>query len=300
MIEKVGYLIEYGGYRLVSFVLRLPSLPTHWGLAKILAWLNIRVFKIRTRVVEKNVTEAFKNWTHCQRIDFIKDYWVHQIFFFLDMATTQSSHFPLLNKRVSHKMGRVEWPRSEISSMKAAFSQTFKNSGKGIFLAGHFGNFILATRYVNFNVCPIVGIVKRQKNYLIHRHFYKKFQDEKLLVLESRSHLKDILTLNYPEPYWMGIMFDQRAGRSGLMIDLLGRPASTARGCAHLIKSYNLPVMFGHMMLRPDLNYCINLVEIKFDCNLEEQELLKYFNQILETFIIKFPKEWFWVHKRWK
>ena len=181
------------------------------------------------------------------------------------------------------------------------------DDGKGvILLTGHFGNWEITAYVAPFLLGTPINILARPLDFaplekLItetrcrtgNRVFARKSAGKKVL----RS-LKDNEII--------GILQDQRSSRhDGVIVPLLGRPAITHKGMAILaartgasvipVFSHRKPDGRYHIEIHPRV-YLINTGDVKKDIVLNTS----LFNKVIERQIVKYPDQWFWVHRRWR
>jgi mitochondrial fission protein ELM1 len=94
---------------------------------------------------------------------------------------------------------------------------------------------------------------------------------------------------------------DQNAGANGVLLDLFGRPASTAIGPYRIAQksgSWVLPA-FIHRVKGPYHEVALGEpMVIKKDEDVVSY--MKKYNQLLEEHVRAHPDHWFWMHKKWK
>jgi KDO2-lipid IV(A) lauroyltransferase len=100
------------------------------------------------------------------------------------------------------------------------------------------------------------------------------------------------------------LLADQDARKSGVVVEFLGRPASTVRG----------PAMFAIRAKCPIVPFSIHREGKKFravveapiwpDPSLEEEAavvaMTQAYTSALERAVRQYPEEYFWPHRRWK
>ncbi len=177
-------------------------------------------------------------------------------------------------------------------------------AGKGAILAtGHLGNFelggaLVARRY------PLLDVVKTQRNGLFDGH------------LQGMRHARGIATVPMPGSAGpilrhlrsgglVSLLLDQDAGSRGLMVDFLGRPASTWPGAARFSLRTGCPVVPAAMVRQRDGGHCLRLGPVLRPADFEDSPagVLGYLQKIsssFETFVLEHPEQWLWVHRRWK
>jgi KDO2-lipid IV(A) lauroyltransferase len=171
---------------------------------------------------------------------------------------------------------------------------------KVVFITGHYGNFILGTRFVNATMMPVSAVVKRQSNYRIHQDFYRNLSREGMVIWENRKDLRKIVSLAIKDGESLGLMIDQDAGPRGMMIPFLNHPASTATGPFHLIRKFVPRVVVTSMHLEKNLNYHLLIKDLGYLNHLEGKEILTLLNNELSAYVMDHPLDWLWFHRRWK
>ena len=176
--------------------------------------------------------------------------------------------------------------------------------GRGVLLAtGHFGNWEAARVFPRFGI-PTSVVVKKQ-----HNDYFDRFNNAVratfgVKMIDFRSGLRDIIA-NLRKNELVAILSDQNAGKSGLIMDFLGFPASHYKGLAKLSLHYKVPIVPGFALRMNDGRINFSFEEAIYHPELEDTEenyriVLTEVNQVIEKYIRNYPEQWFWVHKRWK
>ena len=180
-----------------------------------------------------------------------------------------------------------------------------KKEGKGIiFMTGHFGNWELSNVISPFIGCPLSVLAREQKmprlNALLNR--YRESTGSRM-IKKGASVRELVKCLKRNEI--IGMLSDQDAGRTGVMVQFFGRLASTPDGpIAFAMKTgaVILPVF----IVRKKGPHHIQHIEpqLKMDSTgnyeLDLKTNLQKFTRILESYITRYPDQWLWLHKRWK
>jgi KDO2-lipid IV(A) lauroyltransferase len=103
----------------------------------------------------------------------------------------------------------------------------------------------------------------------------------------------------------VGILPDQNAGRHGVFVDFLGKPASTFKGPAFFAWKANVPIVQGYVRRMPDgTHHAVVEPPIFPDPNAGEEEEVRRLTQLytkdLERWVRAHPENYYWVHRRWK
>jgi len=180
-----------------------------------------------------------------------------------------------------------------------------KKRGKGaIYLTAHFGNWELSSITTAVYGYPIYVLVRPQKmakvNTLINS--YRKSFGCKV-VNKGMASREIIRALKNNEI--VGILSDQDAGKRGKFVDFFGRPTSCAIGAFSLAKKTGAAIIPTFTVRKNGPFHAIKsepIIELSGQKASKEEiiEKLAKFTKIQESYIRKYPDQWFWVHKRWK
>jgi len=182
-----------------------------------------------------------------------------------------------------------------------------ERQGRGVlFLTGHMGAWELKPfahalyhRPIHFVVRPINN---RRVDALVNR--YRSLSGN--TPIEKKQSARAILRV-LRQGGVVGILADQNAAlEDSVFVDFLGTPAATTTGIARMARHTGATVVpvysyWDSVLRKYRLRYEPALtLEPTQD---EEADVRRYtalFNQILATYVRRFPDQWLWVHRRWK
>jgi KDO2-lipid IV(A) lauroyltransferase len=224
--------------------------------------------------------------------------------------------------QVWDNLGRVAAEMAFLGSDKLARRITVKNpeiihrireNGKPvIFVAGHYGNWEVATWVANLNGIALT---------LIYRAANNKAADD--VIQACRAGMKVIPMQGTPEGAankylkkgrrallgvvqaleagnHVGMLIDQKFN-DGTELDFMGHPAMTATSAADLALRYNIPVVPFRAVRERGVHFTTELHEpITFPPGTTPEAAMAKLHGILEDWIREHPGQWLWLHKRWK
>jgi Kdo2-lipid IVA lauroyltransferase/acyltransferase len=177
-------------------------------------------------------------------------------------------------------------------------------AGRGaIMVSGHFGNWEGAGAALKVNGVPLHFLVGEQTNARVDDVINNLRRAQNIGIITRTTALKKVLsTLRNNEV--VALLADQDARKGGVVVEFLGRPASTVRG----------PALFAIRARCPIIPFTIHREGKKFgavveapvwpDPSLEEEAsvhaLTQAYTDALARRIREHPEEYFWPHKRWK
>jgi KDO2-lipid IV(A) lauroyltransferase len=178
-----------------------------------------------------------------------------------------------------------------------------KNRGV-IVLSGHFGNWEYLAAAVAQIGPPMYAVFKEQKNLLVDGLIKKYRMDMGLLPLKVKGGAARGIMQALIQKAKVLILFDQDAGGKGSFFNFLGRPASTTTGPAQICVKHNIPAVMAFALRTkkgpikiilekfPDpATFAINDAGIT--------QFIEQYNHQLEDYILRYPEQWFWMHRRW-
>jgi KDO2-lipid IV(A) lauroyltransferase len=177
--------------------------------------------------------------------------------------------------------------------------------GRGIFfLTGHFGNWELLAATHGLAGFGLSVVVRPLDNPYLDSLIARARERSGLRAISKREAVQGVReALGRGE--CIGILLDQDAGRDGVFVPFLGRPASTSRALAVLAIKTRAPVLpafihrlpdGGHeLVLDPEIPLAIT-GDLDHDINVNTAR----FTEAIERHVRAHPEQWFWVHRRWK
>jgi len=175
---------------------------------------------------------------------------------------------------------------------------------KGVIVAtGHFGNWELAGRYIARSY-KLSVIYKKLRNQYFDDFNNKIRNDENCVLIEKKKALRPILKL-LGEKYLVTIMIDQNAHKKGMVVDFLGHPASTFIGTAKIAIKTGTPIVIA-ITMRDENDNNILVFEPMIDVSGYDnsQQSIKELTQLISNrvgrYVLEYPGQWFWVHRRWR
>lgn len=186
----------------------------------------------------------------------------------------------------------------------APWFATMKAGTGAVCMTGHFGNWeylgvMLAHQF------PMVYLYQSQNNPYVDA-LIRRTRAQVNMHSIPRQSLKEILKALRQKKF-VAILADQDAGRNGLFVNFMGRPASTAQGPAAFVLKTGAPILFVFSLRQPGGKHLVESECLRFDdlpSHWSEAEKLHHITQawtdVLEKYVRRYPDHWFWMHRRWK
>jgi len=178
--------------------------------------------------------------------------------------------------------------------------------GKGvIYLTAHFGNWELLGLSLGANGYPLNIIVRPLDNQRIDNLLTSFRGLTGGRVIPKKGALKKVLK-RLRNGEGLGILIDQNTSRDeGVFVDFFGTPAATNKGLALMSMKTDTPVL--PIFLIREGKYRHRLVygqeiPIHKSGDAERDVVLNTgnFTRVVESYIRRYPEQWFWMHQRWK
>ena len=255
---------------------------------KVFSWIFCvigPVFKSK-KVIDKNLHIFSKNISDDEKKQITKSMWNNYGKTFIEYI-----HLNILKKESSHIqiLGENNLMRP-IHSDKPV-----------IFISGHFANFELMSMEITKKEINLATIYRPLNNFFLNplmEYLRKKYicrnQIKKGIkgVREAIEHIQNKNSI--------ALMVDQRVSE-GEKINLFNKPALTTTLPAQLALKYKLEIIPVFIERKKDDNFIIEFSDpIQSDKFRDKLDLSLKLNSILESMIVKNPKQWIWTHNRWK
>jgi len=190
-------------------------------------------------------------------------------------------------------------------NLDAAFQE-----GRGVIgISAHFGNFPLMLLYLAQMGYPTNAIIRPSRDEIIEKDFQA-----------SRSRLGLKTVHSYPreacvtqslkvlrDKELLVVLLDQNTGsKSGVYVDFFGQKAGTATGPIIFAMRTGAPLLPIFTLRQGNSDDHTLMIEPHFylEQKATDEETIQYnvqkLTSIIEGYICKYPREWGWMHRRWK
>lgn len=223
---------------------------------------------------------------------------IRQVFRNLGRLLVEFSHFPKLHRDNIPEIVEYEGFDNYLEGHRR---------GKGIlYLTAHVGSWELCSFAHSIYGYPLKFLTRPIDNPLIDR-LITRFRTWGGNQVIDRTHAARGVLRALGNNEAVGILADQNTTRSeGVFVDFFGIPAATTPGVATFALRTGAAVI--PVYLRWDKSRKRHILHFAPPLDLivtgdRKQDIVentRMFNQVLETFVRKFPDQWLWIHRRWK
>jgi KDO2-lipid IV(A) lauroyltransferase len=187
-----------------------------------------------------------------------------------------------------------------LSNLHTAFKK-----GKGVLaLTAHVGNWELLTNVAAMTGYPLT-IVVRPLDFGPLEAFFERFRSRFGAELIPTKYSMRMVLRSLQRRHMVAMLMDQNVDwYDGVFVDFFGRLACTNKGMALLALKTEAPVV-PVFLVRDGLGFVaefgpeVPLIKTGDKTKDIEQNTQQY-NSVIESFICRYPDQWFWVHQRWK
>ncbi|NIM19516.1 MAG: hypothetical protein GTO51_03945 [Candidatus Latescibacteria bacterium] len=290
MDKRIRHALENVGVRfLIGCASLLPQrLLYPYGAA--LGWLAFSVFRIRRSVSLDNIRRALEVDDQ-EALNIGRNAYMN-----LGRSVVEFAAFKRFSKESLFHMVSIEG---------AEYFDEALQAGRGaVLFTGHFGSWELLAARVAQSGYPFHVLVGEQSNKRVDELINNLRRFQNIQVISYKAGLRHALRVLSKNAF-VAILADQDARRGGIFVDFLGQPASTFRGPARLAIQRSCPVISGFIVRQGDGRHAaVILKPIWPDNSLQDEEALRDLTQRytaqLESFVRKYPDQYFWAHRRWK
>ena len=280
--------------RIFFNVSRLWSWSFGQKLGTILGYIAYYLLPKYRQIVQNNLAYIFPDRHIHDRMKLARQVFVNQGKSFFELL-----FFPKLNQDNIKRL--VQFKGKE--NIERGLSR-----GKGVLiLSAHFGNWELLGATLSLAGFPINVIARKVYIEDVDRLlvYLREAKGMKVISRGERESAKYILkALRRNEA--IGILIDQNTKSvPGINVDFLGKPAYTPMGLAVIAMKSSAAVVPGFIYRKSNGTHQVELcppVELVYTGNYSEdvKQNTYIFNQIIGSYIKRYPEQWVWFHKRWE
>ena len=285
------YYIETLLFRILFRVINLFSLSTARRFGRTLGLLNFHVVKVRCAVVKRQLKEAYPTKSEKEIYELIREINISFGYVAVEFCWFSPRRLETFEQFIRF---------SGLEHLNEALSH---NKGCIVF-TGHFGNWELAAQLLGNLTKKVYAVAKKQKNPFFNNFVNNLRESNFVHLIPMKIALRGIVTA-IKENKVILMLGDQNAGKSGVVAQFFNMPASTNPGTAKIALKYHVPVVFAVCYRLHDGTFVMQFekpiypkVTIPFDEEIREYTQL--FTSKLESWVKKYPHQWFWFHRRWK
>ena len=246
------------------------------------------VLGIRRKVAEANIAMVYPEFTKSQRRELIRK-------MYLNMAEMTAEEYLYDDGYFNDRMTMV----GEENLRKVL------EHGKGaVMVSMHIGNWELAGRYMSRIGIPTGAVMKPQRNPWFNEFTENLRRSAGVTLIHTHKSFKHIIRALRANTV-IAFIADQDARQHGVRMDFLGVPASVHTGPAKTAIKTGSPIFLGVCVRNPDKTFTLYYEEPVFTEDIEDTrenviDLTQQMVERMESYIRKYPEQWFWLHRRWK
>ncbi len=294
-MKPIRYLLEYGIFLAVRFLVKPLSADTVYSFGKGLGLLLYRISGKRRTIARINLDIAFGN----EKSPFEKN----RVF---KKCLIQQCVSLIQFLWVSHDPDHRTKQLIEGEPEGLDVVQECVERGKGVlFLTAHYGNWEIMGIYHGLRgIGNLVSIARKLDNPWLEKFVLQlRTISGNRILYRDENPIKLVRALKNNE--CLAVMMDQNAGDWGTFVNFFSKPASTARALPLLSYKHGTPIL--PMFCFPTGNGKYRIVygpELKLKkTGNKEDDVVAWTQsclQHLEWVIRQQPEPWMWIHRRWK
>ncbi|MCD6163306.1 MAG: lysophospholipid acyltransferase family protein [candidate division Zixibacteria bacterium] len=292
MTKSTQHKIEYYIVRILLSMLNLLPLKLALRFGDFIGFLAFSVLKIRRDVSLANLKISFG----AKYAD--KEYRRIALRSYINFARSmvEFGMFPRISK--------MKLPDLINTINDEIVAKHFDSGAGAVIVSGHFGNFELMGAYMAQVGWPIDFLVGKQRNLLVNSLMNNNRAVFGAGLIEIGVAARGVFTA-LKKGRGVVMLSDQDTGSDGVIIDFLGRPASTPKGPAAFAIKTGCPIFVfmpvRNSLIKHTLYFEGPLTIAKSDNKDEDiKKLTQAYSDIIAKYVAEHPEHYFWAHRRWK
>ena len=283
-------------YWLVVVVARALGAMPRWMarlLAQCLAWTILHLLGRLRRVGERNLSLALPDLPEAERIGILRSVYRH-----LGWQLVEFCRMPSYTRENTQNWIQTDGLEHYLAA---------EALGRGVLvLTGHLGAWELSSFYHSLMGHPMGMVIRRLDNRRLDEFVNGIRCLHGNRVLHKDDFARGLLTAMH-EGGAVGILMDTNmTPPQGEFVKFFGITACTASGLARIALKTGAAVLPGFMLWEPDeRKYVLRFgpqMHFTESGHLETDVLAatQKCNDVLESWIRRYPGQWLWIHRRWK
>jgi KDO2-lipid IV(A) lauroyltransferase len=268
--------------------------PVALGFGDMVGWVVGVVFRLRRRVVDDNLRQAFPGETPAWRARVARRSYRH-------LVRESLATFLMADASREEILRSVRMDPEVLDALMRDL-----DAGNGVvFVTGHLGNWEMGGAWLAARGIPLDVVVQVQRNRRFDEDLRAVREGLGMRVIPKQEAPRGVLRA-LREGRAAGLVADQNVAVGAIFVDFFGRAAATARGPAVFSLRSGAPLWLG-AAIRTDggeTPYHLRLERVEVpptgDTETDILTLTETYTGRLESWIRDIPEQYFWHHKRWK
>jgi KDO2-lipid IV(A) lauroyltransferase len=285
------HLAEFCAVWLLALIIRLLPARAAVRLGRFLGIVAGRLIKERMRLGHENLKRAFgDHMSHEERCRILRS-----LMALLGEALVESI---IIEPEDIERNVEVEG----FHHLEQALARN-----KGVIILGpHFGMWELAGHLIGKRLPRAATLYKPLKNRFIDGYVRAARKKSTMEIIPNQNTLRGVMR-RLRENYAVVFLYDQNAGRDGMVAGFFGHPAVTYAAPAALARKTGCPVVPAYFLKLPGFRRHRMVVGRPFapiDTGNPGEDMratVQQYNDFIEQLVRQHPEQWFgWLHNRWK
>ena len=290
-------MVDYlylGIYKFFGFILKILPQNIMIKLMRAISWFAYMVSKKHQNIIHTNLDIAFDNsLTKKEK----KEYGIYA---FMNLLDTTLGIIKRDGMQKDEVIKNVTFEGIEIV-------QKYQDEGKKIiFITGHQGNWELLSQAIAIKFdFTVVGVGRELDSKLMDKILKENREQFNVEMVYKKGAMKGCIRA-LGKNKSVGILVDQSIKKEqSIEVEFFNHPATHTPLASILSRKFEIDLIPAFISTNDYINYHVKIYEpiktIKTD-NQEEDlaKLTQLQANAMEEVIKENPKEWFWMHKRWK
>jgi len=293
-VDPLAHRIQYAAFRVARWVLSALPAPLALGFGDVLGWIAGVVLRMRRRVVDENLLQAFPDQEPRWRRRVARSCYRHLI-------RESIATFRMAGMSRDEVLAMASMDEDQL----AHFRQDVAAGNGVVAVTGHLGNWEMGGAWLAAGGVPVEAVVQVQRNRRFDEDLRSVRREVGLVTIPKQDAPRGVLRA-LRAGHAVALVADQNVTRGGIFVEFFGRLAATAPGPAIFARRTGAPVWVGSAVRDPTggRRYRIRLQRIDIavtgDTDADTRRLTEAYTAVLESWIRADPEQYFWHHKRWK
>lgn len=176
------------------------------------------------------------------------------------------------------------------------------NNQKGVIIfSAHFSNWELLGCSLAIEKFPLAVIARQVYIPLLSRLVdeIRRSVGEIVINRNTKNSIKDLLYA-IKNRYLIGVLIDQNIKDiKNVRIPFLGIESNTPISFVEIAIKYEIPSVVGLIYREKSCKYNIKIIPIDKEYYKDKIKFASFVNNIISKYILSYPEQWVWIHKRW-